>query len=189
MLKGLNLEILTLQDFSNLPLVKEDGKTFQANAIKKSREYQGLIGKVVLAEDSGLQVLAIGGRPGVYSARFAGKEQDDKKNIKKLLELLKNIPQEKRKAVFRTVVAITSLDGKTKVASGSYSGWINFKPKGGFGFGYDPVFVAPKYQKTFAQLSPELKNRISHRARALKKAKKILKELIIETQTTTKARR
>jgi len=176
-LKGLDLKILTLQDLSELPLVKEEGKTFQANAMKKSREYQRLIGKIVLAEDSGLLVSALGGAPGVYSARFAGKEQNDKKNIKKLLKLLKNVPEEKRKAVFKSVVAITLLDGRTKVVSGSYSGWINFKPRGRFGFGYDPIFVAPKYQKTFAELSPELKNKISHRAKALKKAKKILENL------------
>ncbi|GAH48630.1 unnamed protein product, partial [marine sediment metagenome] len=114
-MKDLDLKILTLQDFSDLPLVKEDGKTFQENAIKKSREYQRVFGKIVLAEDSGLQVPAIGGRPGVYSARFAGKEQNDKRNIKKLLKLLKDIPQKKRKAVFRSVVAITLLDGKTEV--------------------------------------------------------------------------
>ncbi len=173
-LKNLNFKILTLKDFPEIPLVREDGKTFRENAIKKSQECQRLAGKVVLAEDSGLEVDALSGAPGVYSARFAGKEQDDQRNIKKLLKLLENVPKEKRKAVFKTVVAITSLDGETRVVSGSYSGWINFKPKGRFGFGYDPVFVAPEYQKTFAELSPEVKNRISHRAKALKKAKKIL---------------
>ncbi len=178
-LKDLNFKILTLQDFSDLPLVKEDGKTFRENAIKKSKEYQRALGKIVLAEDSGLQVPALGGAPGVYSARFAGKEQNDKKNIKKLLELLKDIPKERRRAVFKSVVAITFLDGKTKVASGTYRGWINFKPKGRFGFGYDPIFIAPQYQKTFAELSPGLKNRISHRARALRKAKEVLEELAV----------
>jgi len=174
-LKGLNLKIFTLKDFPEVPLVKEDGETFRENAMKKSQECQKLIGKVVLAEDSGLEVLALSGAPGVYSARFAGKEQDDQRNIEKLLKLLENVPKEKRKATFKSVVAVTFVDGKTKVVSGTYSGWINFKPKGRFGFGYDPVFIAPEYQKTFAELSPEVKNRISHRAKALKKAKRILK--------------
>ena len=177
-LKNLNFKILTLKDFPEIPLVREDGKTFRENAIKKSQECQRLAGKVVLAEDSGLEVDALSGAPGVYSARFAGKEQDDQRNIKKLLKLLENVPKEKRKAVFKTVVAITSLDGETRVVSGSYSGWINFKPKGRFGFGYDPVFVAPEYQKTFAELSPEVKNKISHRAKALRKAKKILEKVL-----------
>ncbi|HCG76743.1 MAG: non-canonical purine NTP pyrophosphatase [bacterium (Candidatus Ratteibacteria) CG_4_10_14_3_um_filter_41_18] len=173
-LKHLNLKFLSLKDFPGIPLVKEDCKTFRGNAVKKSKTYQRLTKKLVLAEDSGLQVDALDGDPGVYSARFAGKEQDDKKNIKKLLKLLKNVPEKKRKATFKSVIAITFLDGKTTVVSGAYRGWINFKAKGKFGFGYDPVFVAPRFKKTFAELSPELKNRISHRAKALKKAKKIL---------------
>ena len=177
-LKGLNLKIFTLKDFPEIPLVKEDGETFRENAMKKSQECQRLIGKVVLGEDSGLEVFALGGAPGVYSARFAGREQDDKKNIAKLLKLLKNVPEKKRKAAFKSVVAVTFAGGKTKIVSGTYSGWINFKPKGSFGFGYDPVFIAPEYQKTFAELSPEVKNRISHRAKALRKAKKILEKVL-----------
>ncbi len=184
-LKDLNLKILTLEDFPKIPPVKENGETFRENAMKKSQECQRLLGKVVLAEDSGLEVLALCGAPGIYSARFAGKKQDDKKNIKKLLKLLENVPKEKRKAVFKSTVAITFVDGKTKVVSGTYSGWINFKPEGKFGFGYDPVFIAPEYQKTFAELSPEVKNRISHRAKALKKAKRILKDLTTENTEST----
>ena len=172
------MKIFTLKDFPEIPLVKEDGETFRENAMKKSQECQRLLGKVVLAEDSGLEVLALGGAPGVYSARFAGREQNDQKNIDKLLKLLKNVPEKKRKAVFKSTVAITFADGKTKVVSGTYSGWINFKPKGRFGFGYDPVFIAPEYQKTFAELSPGTKNKISHRAKALKKAKKILEKVL-----------
>ena len=174
-LKDLDLKLLTLKDFPEIPPVKEDGKTFRENAMKKSQSCQKLMGKNILAEDSGLEVAALGGAPGVYSARFAGKEQNDKRNIEKLLKLLKNVPKEKRKAVFKSTVAITFADGKTKVVSASYSGWINFAPRGKYGFGYDPVFVAPEFKKTFAELSPEIKNSISHRAKALKRAKRILK--------------
>jgi XTP/dITP diphosphohydrolase len=126
---------------------------------------------MVLADDSGLEVRALGGRPGVRSARFSGKGANDRKNIRKLLRLMKKVPVKKRGARFVCNIAIAKEGRVLSVVEGRCSGKIGFKPRGKFGFGYDPVFISPKHNKTFAELSPRIKNRVSHRARALKKAK------------------
>ncbi|OGS45933.1 MAG: non-canonical purine NTP pyrophosphatase, RdgB/HAM1 family [Elusimicrobia bacterium RIFOXYD2_FULL_34_15] len=165
-------EILTLKNF---PEIIEDGKTLEENAIKKAKEIFEIAKITSIADDSGLEVDFLNGEPGVYSARFAGEGCRYEDNNKKLLKLLKNVPYKKRKAKFTTVVAIAFEDGSIKTTEGSVYGYITNEPKGTNGFGYDPVFYYPKLKKTFAQLTTKEKNKISHRAKAFKKAKKLLK--------------
>lgn len=177
-LKDLNVKILTLRDFKNIPKVTEDGKTFEENASKKARIISKFTHRLTIADDSGLEVDALGGEPGVKSARFAGKEQNYNKNNTKLLRLLQGVPSRRRKARFVCVISIAR-DGKVlDVVRGTCSGRIGFEPKGKTGFGYDPVFISPKYGRTFAELGPEIKNRISHRYRALRKVKSSIRRLL-----------
>lgn len=179
-LKDLNLEITSLIDYPNIPSIIEDGKTFEENAIKKAVEIAKLTKKLTLGEDSGIEVEALDRRPGIYSARFAGEEKDDLKNNLKLLKLLRGLPLKKREAQYVCSVALADKDELIDIKEGRCSGLIGFKLKGDFGFGYDPLFIISKYNKTFAQLGPEIKNRMSHRSRALKKLKPILKKYIEE---------
>jgi XTP/dITP diphosphohydrolase len=173
-LKGLNLKILSLTDYPKAPRIIENGKTFRENAIKKAVKIAKFTGKLTLGEDSGLCVDALGGKPGVYSSRFAGKDKSDRKNNLKLLKLLEGLPVMKRKAHYYCAVALADKNGLVGVAEGECCGIIGFALKGKFGFGYDPLFVLPKYKKTFAQLGPRVKHKMSHRFRALQKAKSIL---------------
>lgn len=173
-LKGLDVEFLSLKDFPEIKEIEEKGKTFSENATLKARKVTHLTKKITLADDSGLEVDALGGRPGIYSARFA---RNDRERNRKLLRLLKNIPASKRGATFRCAVAIAWPNGKIRVLEGKYQGRIAFKERGKEGFGFDPVFIAPRYDKTFAELGLKKKNRISHRSQAFRKAKKILKKI------------
>jgi len=177
-LKGLGLKILSLSDFPRLPEVKEGGKSFEENAIRKARKVSAFTKRIALADDSGLEIEALQGAPGVISSRFAGKSATDEENIQKVLRLLGALPSQKRKAIFRCVIAICLPTGEVKTVEGSCTGYITFKPRGRKGFGYDPIFWVSRYKRTFAGLNPKIKNRISHRAKALKKARKILKEMI-----------
>lgn len=177
-LKDLRATILTLDDFKGVPEVVEDGKTFEDNASKKARVVSKVTHRLTIADDSGLEVDALGGLPGVKSARFAGKGQDYNKNNEKLLKLLEGITARKRKARFVCVISIAK-DGKVlDVVRGTCGGRISFERRGKAGFGYDPVFIAPAYGKTFAELGPKIKNRISHRYRALRRAKSAVKRLL-----------
>lgn len=146
-LKGLDVEFLFLKDFPEIKEIKENGKTFSENATLKAREVTYLTKRVSLADDSGLEVDALGGRPGIYSARFA---RNDRERNGKLLRLLKNVPASKRGATFRCAVAIAWPNGKIRILEGKYQGRIAFKERGKEGFGFDPVFIAPRYDKTFA---------------------------------------
>jgi len=177
-LRDLNLKITSLADYDKPPRIIENGKTFKENAIKKAVKIAHFTKKLTLGEDSGLCVDALGGRPGIHSSRFSGKNKSDAKNNLKLLELLKGAPLSKRKAYYSCAVALADKDGFLGVAEGKCSGFIGFKPHGHFGFGYDPLFILPKYKKTFAQLGPRIKHKISHRYRALSKAKKIILKYI-----------
>lgn len=177
-LKDVEVDILLKQDFPGLPKFQETGATLTENAIYKAKSLSELTGKLTLADDSGLEVDALGGEPGVHSARFAGENVSYEDNNRKLLKLLGDLPLSKRNARFRCVMAIASPQGWIKLAEGECSGLIGFKPQGEFGFGYDPVFLIPEYNLTFAQLSPSIKNKLSHRSQALKKVRKILKEII-----------
>ncbi|MDI7260634.1 MAG: XTP/dITP diphosphatase [Thermodesulfobacteriota bacterium] len=173
-LKGLGLRIHALNKFQNVPEVKEDGKSFSENALKKARFYSRRFGKLAVADDSGLEVDVLNGSPGIYSARYAGKRASDKENRKKLLIEMENIPISKRRAGFRCVLAMVSPEGREAVVEGSCRGRIGLKEVGRRGFGYDPLFILFRYGKTMAQLTLEEKNRASHRGRALRKLRKII---------------
>ncbi|MFA5338558.1 MAG: XTP/dITP diphosphatase [Candidatus Omnitrophota bacterium] len=177
LLKGLGIKVLDLNDFPGAPKVKETGKTFEANARLKALKIAKYTKRLVMADDSGLAVKALGGRPGVRSARFAGNKADYEGNNRKLLRLLESVPGNKRGAKFVSVVAIAGPDGIKGIVRGECSGRITFEPKGANGFGYDPVFFSPEFKKTFAELSASQKNSISHRGRALKKARTIIRSL------------
>jgi len=173
-MQDLNLKITSLDNFKNLPPIREDGKTFKENAIKKALRIAKATKKFTLGEDSGLCVDALGGRPGIYSSRFSGREKSDLKNNLKLLHLLEGFPLHKRKAHYVCAVALADQHGLAGVVEGKCFGLIGFKLEGRHGFGYDPLFIIPKYKKTFAQLGPDIKHRMSHRFRALKKTRKII---------------
>ncbi|HYE67832.1 MAG TPA: RdgB/HAM1 family non-canonical purine NTP pyrophosphatase, partial [Anaerovoracaceae bacterium] len=147
--------------------IEEDGDTFEANSEKKAREIMELCGEITIADDSGLMVDALGGAPGVISARFAGEDGNDLKNNEKLLLLLSDVAPEERTAKFVSVITLLYPDGKKIVARGECEGHIIYKPEGNNGFGYDPLFVPNGYKQTFAELSGAEKNHISHRAIAL----------------------
>lgn len=168
-LSGMSLKITSLADHKDMPCIVEDGKTFAQNAIIKASTIAQFTKKLVLGEDSGLQVRALGNRPGVYSARYSGSKATDKKNNSKLLQELKDVPLKKRRARYQCSVALADAKGLIGVVSGTCEGIIGLKPKGSTGFGYDPLFVIDKYGKTFAELGPQIKHTMSHRYKALKK--------------------
>ncbi len=168
-LKGLRLKIYSLNDFSDIPEIEEDGKSFHENALKKARFYSTYFGKLTIADDSGLEVDGLKGLPGIYSARYAGEGASDREKNQKLLREMEGVPISKRGARFRCVITIVSQDGREAISDGFCKGRIGFKEVGKKGFGYDPLFIIPQYGKTMAQLSIEEKNRISHRGKALRK--------------------
>ena len=176
-LKGLGLRIYALSDFPDVSEIEEDGKSFTENALKKARFYSKYFGKLTIADDSGLEVDYLKGLPGIYSARYAGKGASTRENNQKLLNEMEGISLSKRGARFKCVMAMVSPDGREAIAEGSCKGRIGFEEKGRRGFGYDPFFILPKYGKTMAELSLEEKNKISHRGKALRKLKKIIKTL------------
>lgn len=156
--------------------IEEDGETFEENSFKKANEIMKVCGKITIADDSGLMVEYLGGAPGVYSARFAGEDGNDVKNNEKLLMLLEGVPYKERRAKFVSVITMVYPDGECLTARGECEGHIIDAPTGENGFGYDPLFVPEGYQRTFAQLSAEEKNQISHRAKALVQLEKLLAE-------------
>ena len=173
-LKVRGIKITSLEEYRHAPRIIENGRTFKANALKKADKIARFTGKLALGEDSGLCVDALGGQPGVYSSRFSGKDKSDDKNNAKLLRLMQNVPETKRGAYYVCAVAIADKDGKARVVEGRCSGRIGYELKGSRGFGYDPLFVIPKFKLTFAQLGEKVKHRMSHRYYALKKAKKVI---------------
>lgn len=174
-LRGLGFQICGLMDFANVPEVDEDGESFAENGLKKARFYSQFFGKLTIADDSGLEVDALGGKPGIYSARYAGIRALDQENRKKLLKELEGIPISRRGAGFKCVMAMVSPDGREALTEGSCRGRIGFKEIGKKGFGYDPIFILTRHGKTMAQLSLEEKDRVSHRGKALRKLRKLLK--------------
>jgi len=169
LLKDVSLTVKGLNAFPPAYTVRETGKTLVDNALLKARKALRHTGCLSLADDTGLEVLALDGRPGVYSARFAGSGCDYQDNNRKILRLLKGVPLSRRRAVFRCVVALAHPDGTERVFEGRCRGWITEEARGNHGFGYDPVFEPLGEKKTFAELSLERKNDISHRSLALKK--------------------
>ena len=154
--------------------VDETGTTFEENALLKAQAAATAFGMCALADDSGLCVDALDGAPGVYSARYAGEGATDAMLIEKLLKVMKDVPKEKRAAQFVSAVAFVTPDGEKFTARGSVEGFITEAPSGNGGFGYDPVFFSTELQKTYADMSDEEKNRVSHRYRALMELRKIL---------------
>jgi XTP/dITP diphosphohydrolase len=181
-LKALGLKIFSLDDFSGIPGIEEDGKSFTENAWKKARFYAKYFGKSTLADDSGLEVDALRGLPGTYSARYAGNGASDRENNQKLLREMEGIPVSKRGARFKCVMVMVSYNGREAVAQGSCRGRIGFKEVGKRGFGYDPLFILPQYGKTMAQLTVKEKNRVSHRGKALRRIRKIITKFPVYRQ-------
>jgi XTP/dITP diphosphohydrolase len=171
---GFQVDVVSLADFPKMPSVKEDGRTFEANAEKKARVYSKRTKSLVLADDSGLEVNALGGAPGVYSARYAGPKCTYTDNNRKLLSAMSRISWPKRKARFVSVVAVYENGKKIGTVRGECEGKIGYLEKGSNGFGYDPVFIPKGQGKTYAELPSEKKNALSHRGKALRKAKKLL---------------
>jgi XTP/dITP diphosphohydrolase len=177
LLTGISFDLISPSDIGLNLDVHESGKTYAANARLKARAFAVASGLLTLADDSGIEVDAIGGAPGVLSSRYAGPGASDSQRVAYLLSKLDDVPWEQRTARFRCVMAIASPHGELKMCSGSCRGIITFEPKGTNGFGYDPVFYFPKLGKTMAELPSEMKNRISHRAKAATRARRILIEL------------
>jgi XTP/dITP diphosphohydrolase len=173
-LSGLQADVLTLEDFPGFPQVEETGKTLEENAILKAKTIFKFTHLPALADDSGLEVEALNGAPGVLSSRFAGEQCSYQDNNRRLLLMMKDVPVEKRGVKFVCVVAIAKGIGMVTTVRGEVNGVITTEEKGKNGFGYDPVFLIPRLNRTFAQLSLEEKNKISHRAQAFTKAKEII---------------
>ena len=179
LLGDLGIRLRTLEDFPEVPDVAEDGETCEANAVKKASAVARHTGLPAIADDTGLQVEALGGRPGVYAARYAGETASYEDNWRKLLRELEGVPREQRRARFITVAAVARPSAeKVEVVEGVLEGFIAEAPVGTQGFGYDPVFYVPELGKTLAQLTSDEKNRISHRARAVIKAKVLLRSMV-----------
>lgn len=175
LLKGASVRVRSLVDFPKCRDVVEDGKTFEANARKKARLYSRHTKGWVLADDSGLMVSYLKGKPGVYSARFAGPGCTYHDNNRKLLRLLMRVPKAKRRAKFVCVMALYDNGRFVNTVRGECQGMITFEETGKNGFGYDPVFIPDGFSKTFAELPPSVKNKISHRGKALKEAIKLFR--------------
>lgn len=176
LLQDLGVRIRTIGDFPGAPDVVEDGTTCEANAIKKAQSAARFTGLPAIADDTGLEVAALDGRPGVYAARYAGESATYEDNWRKLLRELNGVPVSRRQARFVTAAAIAYPDGRVQVALGTLDGMITEQPRGTGGFGYDPVFLVPEKEKTLAEMTPEEKNQVSHRGRAFQRAKELLQE-------------
>lgn len=161
-----NIEVVSLADFENVPEIIEDGTTFEENAAIKAKVISEHFKLPVVAEDSGLMIDALNGEPGVYSARYAG-DHDDAANIVKVLDKLNGVEEAKRTAAFHTVIVAMQPNGEQLVAKGQVDGMILESERGEDGFGYDPIFFYPPFEKSFAELTMDEKNKISHRGRAL----------------------
>ena len=177
MLTGMPFEVLSLQDLGISMEVEETGATFAENAILKAKAYCASAGALTLADDSGLVVDALDGRPGVLSARYGGEGLTDPQRVELLLKELVEVPWEKRMARFHCVIALAWPEGRLETVEGVVEGIIQYEPKGTNGFGYDPVFHLPERGCTMAQLETSDKNRISHRGQAVRKAAQLLLEL------------
>src|SRR6516164_4613418 len=178
-LADLGIELRDLTSYPQAPEVEEDGTTFEENARKKAVVLAKALGEWVLGEDSGLVVPALKGRPGVYSARYAGKQGDDEANNERLLAELAPLPEDARSAYYVCTAALADPTGEVKaVVEGRCHGVIIRERRGKGGFGYDPLFLIPEYHRTFGELSPRVKHALSHRARALAQLRPVLRKLL-----------
>jgi len=177
LLQGIPFELVTPAELGISTEVAEVGKSFGENARLKATTLARESRLLALADDSGLEVDALGGEPGTLSARYAGEGASDEDRVNYLLTKLEGVPREKRTARFRCVIAIATPEGEVELCSGECDGIIAFEPRGDRGFGYDPIFYLPELRKTMAELPPELKNKVSHRGRAAEKAREVLERL------------
>ncbi len=180
LLSDLPLELKCLDDFMGIEEIPETGLTFEDNAQMKAIGYARQTGFLTLGEDSGLCCDALEGAPGVYSARFAGEGKDDVQNNQKVLKLLEKVPDNCRGAHFYSAVALAEPDRVIGVVTGEVHGYVSHEPRGTNGFGYDPIFYYPPFEKCFGEVAPEKKHQVSHRALALHKAKSLLREYTTE---------
>lgn len=178
LLKDFDVRVSSLADFTAMPEIVEDGVTFRANAAKKAVVIAQYTGRLVMGEDSGLEVDALNGRPGVYSARYSGEGATDEKNNDKLLLELSGVPAEKRTARYRSAIALADKEQLIGVVEGSCEGIITTERRGTNGFGYDPLFLIPPYRKTFGELPLSVKQSLSHRANALRQFFKLLERTL-----------
>ncbi|MBI2360978.1 MAG: XTP/dITP diphosphatase [Deltaproteobacteria bacterium] len=177
----LPIHIVPLGKLASWPEVAEDGKSFEENALKKARTLADFTGMPTLADDSGLEVDALGGAPGIHSARYSGEDANDARNNERLLQELAGLPREKRTARFVCVLALCLPDSRQRgdwLFRGECGGWIAFAPRGDNGFGYDPLFFFPPFGKTFGEVDRETKGRVSHRGKALGKFAEALPTLL-----------
>lgn len=177
-LKGVDIEILTLHDIPNIPPLVEDGGTFEENALKKARIVYRHSKLPSLADDSGLEVFYLNGKPGVLSARYAGEGATDDQNNQKLLSEMRGVAPRRRRAQFRSILALVG-DGFEEVTEGATPGKLTEVPRGSNGFGYDPVFLPDGFDKTYGELTDEKKNTMSHRARSLEKMIGLLRKRLV----------
>lgn len=178
LLADLPARVRTLEDYPEVPVLPETGRTFEANAVEKAAAVARLVGEIALADDSGLEVEALGGAPGVDSATFLGPDATDEDRNAWVLGRLRGLAEGLRAARYRAVVAVADPGGTVKTFEGICEGRIAEAPRGAYGFGYDPIFLVPAYGRTMAELPPEIKNQISHRARALASARGYLAALV-----------
>ena len=174
-LADIDAEVLSLKDAGIHADIVEDGKTFEENAIIKAKAICELTGEIVLADDSGLEIDYLNGEPGVYSARYMGEDTSYRIKNNNLIQRLDGVPDEQRTARFVCVIAAAFPDGTVKTAYGAMEGIIGYKEAGENGFGYDPIFFLPEYGRTSAEISLEEKNKISHRGKALRAIKEVLR--------------
>lgn len=177
-LNGINIKLVDLEEFEEPPCIIEDGTTFEENATKKALELAAFCKMWVMADDSGLEIDVLNKRPGVLSSRYCGEDTSFEEKCLKLLEELKGVSFDKRTARFRCAIALAASNKLLFVVEACCDGYISNEPRGKYGFGYDPIFYVQKYKRTLAELEPEVKNQISHRALALKLFREKLKELI-----------
>ena len=173
-LLGGDVDIRSLDGYPDAPEVEEDGDTFEANALKKARTIAAHTHEITLADDSGLSVDALGGAPGIHSARFAGPDASDGDNNARLLDHLRDVDDASRTARFQCVLALVTPQGDEQTVTGSWEGRILHAPRGDHGFGYDPLFYSPEHGVTSAELPTEKKNEVSHRGQALAKARSLI---------------
>lgn len=178
MFQPLGFEVKTLLDFPEIKDVEETGTTFEENAILKAETISKLLNRMVIADDSGLAIDALNGKPGIFSARYAGEEKSDEANMNKVLEELANVPDNERQARFYCALAVASPEQETFTVLGTCEGIILREKRGSYGFGYDPIFFTVEKGKAMAELTPEEKAQISHRAHALQKLESELPSLL-----------
>lgn len=175
-MSDMNIEVISMEEAGVNVDVVEDGETFQENAIKKAREIMEISGLITMADDSGLEIDYLDKAPGVYSARYMGEDTPYDIKNSKILDIMKDVPEEKRTARFVSVIATAIPGGKIVTTKGTIEGIIGYEIKGENGFGYDPIFFVPEYGMTTAEMAPEQKNSISHRGKALRLMKDELKK-------------